>query len=665
METTTTSRKIKTNRFTRLATIENISEPIKRADGDDAGEGDEERIIELSFSSEEPVSRWFGEEILDHSPESVRMDFLKSGNAPFLTDHIPLIKNQIGVVQEASIDPNRVGRAKVRVGRDAFSDEVFQKIQDEISTNISFAYAIHKMVLEESGDDREVYRATDWEPLEISLVTIPADKTVGVGRSDDDEQEYETEIIETKSIEQEEITIMETPEKVELTETEKTEQRKKLLEGEDKRVKDIIALAARHKMSDVGAIHIQKGTSIEVFRGVVLEKIGDETLLDTPASNLGMDDKETKRFSLLRLMRHLAQPNVKEFRDEAGFELECSDEVQKRLNGKSPGGAYIPLDVQMSRGPATSQEVLARAIALGLIQARDLSVGTTTAGGFLKGTDNLGASFIEVLRNAMKVRGMGARVLSGLVGDITIPRQASGASGGWISTEGGNAAESDAVFAQVSLTPKTVGAFTDVTRQLLLQSDPSIDAIVRDDLAFAVALAVDLGAINGSGASGQPTGILNVSGIGDVDHGTNGGAPTWALVVEHITDVEVANALRGALGFLTTAQNWGKMSTTEKASGTAKFLVEEPGTMLAGYPLERSQQVPSNLVKGSSDAVCSANIFGNWNDLLIGEWGIVDLLVDPYTASIAGTVRFVVHQSIDVAVRHAGSFTASQDILTT
>jgi HK97 family phage major capsid protein len=214
-----------------------------------------------------------------------------------------------------------------------------------------------------------------------------------------------------------------------------------------------------------------------------------------------------------------------------------------------------------------------------------------------------------------------------------------------------------------------LGAFTDVSRKLLLQSSMDVEAFVRNDLASVIALAIDLAAINGSGASNQPRGILNTVGIGDVAGGTNGLAPTWAHIVELWTDLAQGNADFGALGILTNARVHGRLMSTLKAAGVSGYIAEafpdangvsNYGGMRAGI----SNQVPSNLTKGTSNGVCSALIAGNWNDLIIGEWGTLDLMVDPYTQSTSGTVRVVALQDVDVAVRHEESFSAMRDALT-
>lgn len=277
-------------------------------------------------------------------------------------------------------------------------------------------------------------------------------------------------------------------------------------------------------------------------------------------------------------------------------------------------------------------------------------------------TDLLGQDFITLLRNKMVVNQMGARMLSGLAGNVAIPRMTGGATAYWVA-ENSAPTESQQAFDQVSLTPKTVGAFTDVARRLLLQSSIDVESLVRSDLAAVLALAIDLAAINGSGSSNQPRGIINTSGIGSVAGGTNGAQPTFSNMVDLESAVANANADIGTLAYLTNAKIRGRLKQTQRFASTDGVGVWTEQNSVNGYTAYASNQVPSTLTKGTSSGVCSAILFGNWADLIVGMWGGLDLMVDPYTGSTAGTVRVVALQDVDVAIRHPESFAAMLDAL--
>jgi HK97 family phage major capsid protein len=303
-----------------------------------------------------------------------------------------------------------------------------------------------------------------------------------------------------------------------------------------------------------------------------------------------------------------------------------------------------------------------------MMAQRALVVGTPTAGGNFVATDLLGASFIDLLRNAMVLDRLGITWLRDLNGNIAIPSQSGAATGYWVA-ENGAPTESQQTVGQVTLTPKTVGAFTDFSRRLLLQSSLDVEAFVRADLAATLGQMLQAAAINGSGASNQPTGILNASGIGAVVGGTNGIAPTYDHMVDLESAVANVNADMGNLAFLTNTKVRGKLRKTQEfASTNGKPVWTSSGQAgvgdVLGYQALTSNSVPSNLDKGTSVGVASAAIFGNWSELIIGMWGGLDIMLDPYTGATSGTKRVVALQDVDVALRRAASFAVFKDILT-
>lgn len=614
-----TIKTIKTGKIFRSATIE------LRQDRD--ANGEEDRRVDLAFSSEEPYQRYWGTEILDHGTGSIDTKFIGGGTAPLLVDHDPTAL--IGVVEEVSLGADRVARARVRFGKSDRAEKEFRDVQDKIRRNVSVGYRIKRMKLESSVEGNETYRVTEWEPLEISLVSIPADTTVGVGRSATDE-EFET-IIEGK--EEKETTMSQVT-------NEPTVDVKAVIDAERaserKRIKEITDLACKHQRRDLADEHITKGTSIEAFRGIILDNIAPGIDLDTPVSHVGLSQAEAKRFSLMRAINAAANKNWK----GAEFEKEASDQIAKNL-GRDAQGFFVPYEVQK----------------------RDLTSLTAGAGGNLVGTDHLGGEWINLLRNQMVIRSLGARVLSGLKGNVAIPRLSGAATAYWVAQNGATT-ESNQTFEQLALSPKTVGTYTDIGRTLMTQSDPSVERLVMEDIAQVIGIEMDRVAVHGSGSGNEPTGIIATSGIGDVAGGTNGLAPTWAHIVELETDVSVSNAAVGKLAYLTNAKVRGKLKTTEKASSTAQFVWGEGDSPLNGYKAAVSNVISSTLTKGSSSGVCSAIVFGNWADLVIAEWGIIDFLVDPYTGSAAGTVRIRALMDMTIGVRHAASFSAMLDALT-
>lgn len=596
------------------------------------------RTVELSFSSEAPVDRWFGTEILDHGPGAMRTDRIKAGG-PLLLDHDRTA--QIGVIEDVAVTADRKGRALVRFGKSTRAEEIYQDVLDGIRCNVSVGYQIHKMDIDEPDSNNPTCRATDWEPLEISIVSIPADTSVGVGRSAED-QDHETEIItrkkETKPMPETQTPVMDV-----------AAIQKEARSQEQSRVRDIIAIGERQKLQDLARQFVDNGKTVDEFRAVVLdemEKRGQVAAVHTTAE-VGLTKEETRSFSLMRAINALANPNDRNAFEAAKFEFEVSRAVADKLK-RSPQGFFIPMEVQQ----------------------RDLLKGTASAGGNTVATNLLAGSFIDLLRNRMMVNRMGATVLTGLVGDVAIPTQSGGATAYWVA-ENTAVTESAQTFGQVTLAPKTVGGFTDISRKLLMQSSIDVEGLVTRDLATILALEIDRAALHGSGSSNQPTGLAATSGIGSVAGGTNGLAPTYANMISLWSEVAVDNADIGTLGYLTNNKVIGKLMSTQKVATYGNdFVVNQfPDangfTSIAGMRAGVSNQVSSALTKGSSSGVCSAIFFGNWADLLIGQWGGLDVLVDPYTGGAAGTVRVRVLQDVDIAVRHAESFSAMLDALTT
>jgi HK97 family phage major capsid protein len=568
---------------------------------------EEARTAMIALSSEEPVKRNYGVEVLEHSESAMDLEFMRSGRAPLLLDHDHT--QVIGVIESVDLDgESRRLRAKVRFGRSALAREAFDDVVDGIRTNVSIGYSIDKL---ERGSNKDEYVARSWRPVEGSLVSVPADPTVGLGRSAEEPQKP---VIRTDF--QKENTMSE----VDIAAVE-AEARK----AAQKDAAKIIELGAAHSRSDLAAQAVKQGRSIEEFRGELLEVIGSERSLHE--TNVGLTDKEVKRFSIVRAINALANPTDKRAQEAAAFEIECSAAASQAY-GRASEGIMLPSDVLRN-------------------WSRDLSAGVDTA---VLTEDFRGGDFIDVLRNQSSVMQAGARMLNGLQSDVAIPKKLTASSAAWLNAEGDDVAQTEPTFGQVTLSPKDIGAYTQVTRRMLQQSTLDIEAVIRDDLATAIALGMDLAALRGNGTSGSPTGIKSTAGINSVDFGVAPiTVPSYAKVVEMETAIAEDNALMGNLAYILPASMVGGLKTTEKATGTAQF-VYEPGGTLNGYRAINSNQVEAGDL-----------YFGNFQDLLIGFWGGLDLQVDPYTNGLSGTMRVRVIQTMDVAVRHAVSFCLGND----
>jgi HK97 family phage major capsid protein/HK97 family phage prohead protease len=573
---------------------------------------EEARTATLAFASEEPYERFWGVEILDVSKKSMRMGRLKSG-ANLLCDHDT--RDVVGVVESVEVGADKVARATVRFGRSARAEEVWNDVKDGIRRNVSVGYAIHAAQLVETKDGLETYRVTDWEPLEVSLVSVPADATVGVGRSLEQPPAEPTPQVIERSVPMSEAqapAAAAVPPAIEVV-------------AQRNHAKEISDIAkSMPGGAELALDAIQRGLTVEQFQREAIAKLSTAPV---PTPDLGLTQKETRQYSLTRAVAAAANGNW----SRAGFEREAHEAILKRTGKDAApnGGFYVPYEVQK----------------------RDMTSAGASGSQYLVATDNLAGSFIDLLRNRSLVAQFGARMLTGLVGNVTIPKQTAASTAYWLSTEATAITESQPTIGQLAMTPKTVGAYTELSRLMLLQADPSADALVVDDLAKVLALGVDAAAIAGSGASGQPTGILSTSGIGSVTGTTLG----YSGILEFQTDVAAANALVANCGYMTTPAVASLLSQRAKFSNTDTPLWT--GNILDG-------QVSGFRAAATNQMSAATMVFGDWSQIVIGEWGTLEIAATNAEGSNfkAGIVAVRAFKTVDIGVRIAAAFSAASSI---
>jgi HK97 family phage major capsid protein/HK97 family phage prohead protease len=596
-----------------------------------AGEGDE---MEFSFSSEQPVERYFGTEILSHEAGSANLERLNNG-APFLWNHDR--DAVLGVVQSARMGDDRRGYSKVKWSRNAMAQEKRQDVEDGILRNVSFAYSIDEV--EERGENIVV---TKWTPLEVSLVSIPADNSVGLGRAlqEGDSMSEEVPAVSAEITTDSDAPVEGVAEEPAATAASPTPQpdtevpmentpdveviRSKAAEAERTRIAQISALGEKFGMADLARELIDGGKDLSEARTAILEKMEARSAksaphrIAEPKAEVGLSDKEARSYSFLRALNYLANPGDKQAAEAAAYEREVSEAAAKAY-GKPANGLMVP------------NEVL----------KRDLTAGTNSAGGFTVATDLLAGSFIELLRNKLALAQVGATILSGLQGNIAIPKQSAASTAYWVG-EGNAPTESQQTLEQVTMSPKTVGAYVDYSRRLLLQSSIDVEQMVRNDLARVIALEIDRAGLYGSGTSNQPKGLVNQTGINTVNL-TNYG--TFAELISMETEVAKDNADAGSLFYLMNAAARGALKATPKsASAVAAGFVYEDDEV-NGYPVVVSNQLTLDDI-----------IFGAFDQMIMGMWSGLDLTLDPYAGATSGTVRIVALQDVDFAIKQAGAF---------
>lgn len=603
---------------------------------------------DIAISSQAEVERhgWMGDrwiEVLDHAAAAVTLTRAKRG-LPLLSEH--RTGAHVGKVHDIRIDADRVMRGRPQFSRTMRGVEAKQDFDDDILTEVSVGYRVIEMELTEQRDEVPVYTVRKWEPLEVSLVAIPADATVGKGRSAD-EQAAAPVVIHNRlesparGAKEPHMDKQDTPAAPAApVSTDTVTQR-------NSEVADIMTMCQQHGFADKAAEFIRAGATREQVGRWILDAIATRDIdAHVAKPRVELNAKERRQYSFARAIAQ-SDPELAS-KVDAGFEREVSDEVRRTMPNTVPskGGLLIPTFTRAG-----------------------IDTSTTAGGDKLKFTK--AGEFIEVLRNAMALPGLGIRVLSGLTGPVSFPRQATMATAAWSAENpGADISDSNLTLDAVTLAFKSLGASTSFSRQLLfsaLSGSYDAEAFIRDDLATVLALTADLAGIHGSGSSNQPTGLLATSGIGDVAGGTNGAAPSYGNIVELETDVAVANAANGSLAYLTNAKVRGKLrQTLENTTSGASYIWKGGLTgEVLGYPAKVSNQVSSTLTKGTSTTICSAIIFGNWRELIMGEFGAIEIITDPYRLKKQAMIEVTSWMFLDFAVRHAASFSVMKDALTT
>lgn len=594
---------------------------------------------DISFSSEEPVERGFGLEILDHSAGCMDMTRLNNA-APLLWQHNA--DEQIGVVENAAILDKR-GVAQIRFGNSARAKEVKADVDAGIIRNVSVGYLINNTVNEKNAEGRNVVRATGWMPLELSFVSIPADQTVGVGRSE--ETPAAVEPVEVEPVQEEPPKQAEETRKMDTPTVDINEVGTKAMNEERRRVSEINAIAAKHpETRELADKAISEGMPLADFQRAVIAAMPAQR--NEIKANIGMSEKEVRKYDFGALVRAL----IANKRGLAPFEFECSDAVAK-ANKSEARGAFVPYDVQVAKA---------------FRQTRSVYDGSTHGAEFIQ-TDVLTSNFIEALRNRLVCVNLGARFLTGLIGDVSIPKANAVTTASWVA-DGSSGGDKSPTYKSLSLTPKNVTARIDIYRNLLQQTNGLIQDIVMSDLTMAIATAIDAAAIAGTGASNQPKGILNSSlcnakYFGTTSTDSTAGLPTWAKIIAAETEVGADNGNLANCVYAFNAKTIGKLKQVLTSSLVgARYLIEN-GTC-NGYPVFFSNQLPYSSTKAGS-SLASDGIFGDFSQVIIGIWGNgLDLMVDPYSLSTSGQLRIVAFQTADVGLRHEESFCKMLNITT-
>lgn len=599
------------------------------------------RTCELAFASETPVERYFGNEILNCDTASCDMNRLNDG-APLLWMHNP---NQIlGVVERAFMGPDKKARAVVRFSKSADGEKYFQDVQDGIIRKVSVGYRVKSMQLRDSSDeDGDTYLVDGWEPYEVSLVSLPADNSVGVGRSQ--------EPAETKSAKP--ITIMSEPTAAAPNAAPPADVQAAVNAAtgiEATRCSEILAISDQYKIpAEKRNNAITTKMTLEAFRKMVMEEhLKSAPIVSSP--DVGMDHKDKKRYSVLRAIQCLMNNKPVD-----GLEGEASRAAAKLYKREEQGSGFIiPHDMSAYADQETTRALMR--VSPGFAKRALESSVFTGAGAFVQ-TDVLGGSLIELLRNKTLLNSLGVINMTGLQGNIAIPKQTAAATAYWLD-EAGTVTRTQQAVSQLGLTPKRLSAGTAYTKQFLAQSSIDPEAFVRDDLMKILAIAKDLAGIAGTGGS-QPLGIVNTPGVNSVTFSTTA---TLAKVLSFETAIMTANADIGSMNWLTNITVRNKWKTIAQLGSTFPIFLCGPDNKANGYAMNVTNQVPiTAAVATNSFTVDNQVIFGAFNQAIMADWAGMDVVVDPYTLALQNQVAITVCILTDFGVRHAQSFAISSD----
>lgn len=555
-------------------------------------------------------------------------------------------RTQIGLLEDVRLGRDGKLHAFARAGNHPDAAWVFADIRAGIRPNVSVGYRILELKLETSdAHEGDTYRATRWMPMEGSTVPVPADITVGVGRATSDQQEFPVTILDSRKAQ--EVPMSGTNDQAAPASGSAAVGRD--FDAERKqRNQTLVNIAKVAQREDMLPDALARDLSPEQFLGVVQEAQLARASQAIPAGRVDLSEKQQKTYSMARAILSLVPGS----RVDAGFEREVSQEIATQ-SGQAAKGLYIPLSIRADRQMAA----MVRAAVTGNV------VGTTSLGG--AGVETSVQELVEILRNEAIVTKLGARFLPGLQGNILFPRQITANTWTW---EGENPSTAKALSAATvdsfTLSPKTGFGATAYSKQFLAQAAFSVEQFVREDLAMIAALGIDSAVIQGAGTANQPTGVLNISSVETEVMGTHGANLAWSNIVSYETKQATNNAARGRLAFLTTPGVRGKLKTTLKNTVSGSDYLWGSSNQLNGYDAFASNQVPSNLTKGTSTTICHGVVFGNWQELLVGTWGdALDITVDPYYYADQGMIRVIEMAMVDCNVRHPKSFVVTKDVL--
>lgn len=640
------------------------------------------RLVEFSLSSEDPYIRYMHNaeweiekyyEILDHSDGAIDFSRLKNGSNLFLnhdTDGVVL-----GVIEDVKLIDKKIVEV-ARFSKNPEPDLVFKDIVDGIRSKISVGYTVVDMVEVEKIDGIRAFRCK-FVPHESSVVGVAADDTIGIGRSKGkvltsvvplslEPKEEKAEAPNSKGLETENKIINEGKK---MDELEKSKLEKSKLEKEkadlasqievgkslEKNTQDILAAGKAFNQIELAAKFVSEKKTLADFQKQIESMFQEnpEKFLkkgQKDADDLGMSEKDIQRWSLMNYVKAREDNISGKTNTIQCFEVDVSQQVEKQTGAKAKG-IRMPVDILRGKGITGAQK-----------QQRAMAIGSATTGGNLVQTTLLTEQFVDVLRTTDVTSQLGFTTINGLRGYYNILRKTSAAVVAWV-TENGSAAESTALYDLIAMSGKAVTGQSISSREQRLQSAVDADAFMMMDLIASLNNDKATKYFTGTGSSGQITGLLAQSGINSISPSANGDAPTWALMNQMKKEIRIDN-VQGVLKLIINAATEYALSITPKVTAMDHYLLDETTGRVANMETFVTNMLPSNITKGSSGATLSKAIALEPSNVVIGNWGGIDIIVDPYTYSSDFRLKISAIQDTDLVLKHAEAVCVFADIIT-
>jgi HK97 family phage major capsid protein len=624
---------------------------VQRAEGET-----DDGFVRLAFpvTSETPVERWYGYEVLGHKPEEVDLTRANNGIGVLLAESAWMdhYGRRAGITEKAWIEDGRCW-VQAKFGRDEIGQRASGGMTDEILIDVSAGYWPGELTLvEQKADGPNTYRATRWELLEVTIVNgVPADQSVGYGRSERPDEVRAVRVSGLQPQPQEERTM--SPEvKPTATRTEEPVTAAPAAGGAAKRKYEAPEIRAINELCDSNSIPVEKRNQW-IDEGLTVFEVSHRILSEskTPAGRAQpaaevveqlptMTRKEAERYSIRNAIDLDVQRRAG--KRVAGFEIDYDQQARRNLPNsfQDHGGIIVPLS-RLSPDERRERD---------LEQRWQRTMGTGIASGGAALVTTVQGELIDAIRARNILQALGARILTDVVGMITWPKVTAEPTFKMMKENPGTgAAKTNPQYGWILSGPKMGIGNVAIPRQLIASTSHDVEADVERRLAIGYAAVMDKMGWHGKGTDMEPTGLFNLA---DIQPLAMGGAPTFAKLVKMIG--MVPDGTPGTIAYATTRLMAAQLAATLKVANSGVFCWEgalEDGRV-AGYRAASSDQISKTLGGGSDHGL----IAGPFDSCLFPMWGGLELVTDAITLADQGGIRVIAYGMFDFVCEYPEAF---------